>query len=319
MAGDVVAVVAGEALVDLAPGRTVDGADALVPVPGGAPLNVAVAAARLGARVGWSGPVGSDGFGDVLRAHLAAEGIDDRAVVPVDAPTSLAVVHLDDEGRASYGFYLDGTSLRSPDAGVPALPDGAALVVCAGAIGFDDAPFGLGLADAVRRERGRRAVWLDPNVRPSAVPDPAAARRLLDELVPCCDVVKASDEDLALLAGAPGDRDAGLALARTWAASGPRLVVVTLGADGALALRPGRDELRVAPVPVEPVDTVGAGDTVTGALLAELAARDALGGDALAALEDARLAASLRVAVAAAAVTCTRRGADPPRREELPG
>ena len=312
---DVVAVVAGEALVDLTPGSTADGRDALVPVLGGAPLNVAVAAARLGAAVGWSGPVGSDAFAGLVGERLKAEGIDAGAVVQVDAPTSLAVVHLDDEGRASYGFYLDGTSTRATGAVVPELPDGAALVVCAGAIGFEDPPYGAALAEALRREAGRRPVWLDPNVRPSAVDDPARYLALLDGLVAGCDVVKVSDEDLAALVG--GGAEDAMQVARRWAGSGPAMVVATLGPDGLLALRDDGREVRVDGVAVEVVDTVGAGDTVTGALLAGLAARDALGAAAVRALPDDDVAAVLAAAAAAAAVTCTRRGADPPRADEL--
>lgn len=312
---DIAAVVAGEALVDLTPGSTADGRDALVPVLGGAPLNVAVAAARLGAVVGWSGPVGSDAFAQLVAERLAAEGIDDGAVVRVDAPTSLAVVHVDADGRASYGFYLDGTSTRATGAVVPELPDGAALVVCAGAIGFEDRPYGAALAEALRREAGRRPVWLDPNVRPSAVDDPARYLALLDGLVAGCDVVKVSDEDLAALVD--GGADVALDVARRWARSGPAVVVVTLGAEGILALRDDGREVRVDGVPVEVVDTVGAGDTVTGALVAGLSAHDALGADAVRALADDDLAAVLRRAAEAAAVTCTRRGADPPRSDEL--
>jgi fructokinase len=316
MADTTPVVVAGEALVDLTPGTTADGRAALVPVLGGAPLNVATAAARLGADVTWSGPVGSDGFGADLRARLVDEGLGADLVVDVDAPTSLAAVRLDDRGSADYVFYLDGTTLRHPDAVVPDLPDGAALVVACGALGLTDAPYGTALADALRREADVRPVWLDPNLRPSAVDDRGAYLALLDELVAGCTLVKVSDEDLAWLAD--GDRDTALAIARRWAGAGPALVVLTLGPDGALALRPGRDEVSVAGVPVEVVDTVGAGDTVTGALVAELQARDAVAAPGLARLTDHDVAAVLGVAAAAAGVTCTRRGADPPTRAELP-
>lgn len=308
-------VVAGEALVDLAPARTDDGADALVPVPGGAPLNVATAAARLGADVAWTGPLGDDGFGALLRGQLASEGIATDLVVDVAAPTTLAVVHLDDQARASYAFYLDGTTLRHRDADVPDLADGEVLVVCCGAVGLVDAPYGDALAEAVRREAGARPVWLDPNVRPSAVPDRGTYLRLLDELVAGCTLVKASDDDLAWLV--EGGRAEAEQLARRWAAVGPAVVVVTLGADGALALRDGRPDVRVDGVAVDVVDTIGAGDTVTGALVAGLQAHDALTGDRLAALDDAVLGEVLRTAVTAAAVTCTRRGADPPTRADV--
>lgn len=309
------AVIAGEALIDLTPATSTDGRPAMVPVLGGAPLNVATAAARQGASVAWSGPVGDDGFGADLRARLVDEAIATDLVVDVAAPTSLAAVHLDDGGSASYVFYLDGTTLRHPDARVPELPADVPLVVTMGAIGLDDVPYGTALATAVRAESTRRPVWLDPNLRPSAVGDRAGYLAMLDDVVAGCALVKVSDEDIGWLLDA--GRDAAVAHATQWAGSGPALVVVTLGPDGLLGLRPGREPVRVAGVEVDVVDTVGAGDTVTGTLVAELLRRGAADVEGLAALADEDLAVVLRRCVAAAAITCSRRGADPPASADL--
>jgi fructokinase len=136
------------------------------------------------------------------------------------------------------------------------------------------------------------------------------------EVLAVADVVKASAEDIAWLE--PGRELADVA--RTWRQSGPSLVVVTRGGDGALAVGPSGTPVERPGRTVDVVDTVGAGDSFMSALLAGLARRDLLGADrrtALAALTDEDVAALLDEAVEASAVTCSRPGANPPRLAEL--
>ena len=101
-------VVAGEALIDLAPRG-----ELLLPLPGGSPYNVAVGLGRLGSDAAYLGGLSSDGFGRILTERLRSEGADLGLVAWTDLPTTLAVVHLDEHARASYGFYLDATSASS--------------------------------------------------------------------------------------------------------------------------------------------------------------------------------------------------------------
>lgn len=303
-------VVAGEALVDLAPRG-----ELLLPMPGGSPYNVAVGLGRLACEVGYLGGLSSDGFGQVLADRLRAEGADLGLVAWTDAPTTLAVVHLDEQGRAGYGFYLDGTSAASlEEEQLQPLPDGAALHVSMGAIGLQHVPTGRTLMSLMEDEGVRRFVSFDPNVRPSAVDDVEDYAALVDGLVGSLTLVKVSDEDLELL---HPDRDP-LEVAQDWAHAGPALVVVTRGADGAVALRSTGEPVGVPGQPVEVVDTVGAGDAFTSGLLAWLDQHDALSDTALRALDDRAIATALTYARHVAAITCTRAGADPPRAEELP-
>jgi fructokinase len=303
-------VVAGEALVDLAPR---DGQ--LLPLPGGSPYNVAVGLARLERDIAYLGGLSSDGFGQTMAERLRAEGADLSPVVWTDAPTTLAVVHLDGDGRASYGFYLEGTSAASlVEDELPTLPDGAALHVSLGAIGLQHEPTGRALVALMTRESPRRFVSFDPNIRPSAITGPAAEHaRLMDGLVAELTLVKVSDEDLRLL---HPDRDP-IEVARAWADSGPALVVVTRGPDGAVAVTAQGEPIAVPGEPVEVVDTVGAGDAFTSGLLAWLDRHDALSDAGLRALDAAQIEAALRFARHVAAVTCTRAGSDPPRAAEL--
>ena len=304
-------VVAGEALVDLVPGD--DGR--LAPLPGGSPFNVAIGLGRLGVPTAYLGPVSDDGFG-----YLLATRLDDAQVERVLAgrsalPTSLAMVHLDAAGRASYRFYLEATSatsLRPEDAA--SLPTDLPLHLSLGAVTFATGSTGHVLAALAMDAARRPLVSLDPNVRSAVMGERAAAARTMAEVVACVDLVKVSDDDLAAL---HPDEDP-LVVAGRWASSGPALVVVTRGAQGAVAIRREGGTLTVASPEVDVVDTVGAGDAFSAGLLAALTERDALERSRLVALAAGELNAALRFAAEVAAATCTRAGADPPWRDQLP-
>lgn len=310
-------VVAGEALVDLVPEP--DGR--LRPLAGGSPFNVAVGLGRLGAPTGLLGALSADGFGDLLAERLAAADVVPLPAGRTPRPTTLAMVHLDDEGRASYSFYLEGTSATGlgPDdvsaatAEVPASAS-AALHVSLGAVTLTAPGTGRLLADLLADAGARPLVSLDPNVRPAVMGDIEGERRAIATAVAAVDVVKVSDEDLLAL---HPDRDP-LAVAGEWARSGPALVVVTRGPEGATALRAEAGTLTVAGVPVDVVDTVGAGDAFTAGLLAALDEHGLLTRDALRDADTTALRSVLSFAARVAAVTCTRHGADPPTRDELP-
>lgn len=301
--------VIGEALIDLTP-MGADGPE-LVPVPGGSPFNVAIGAARLGAPTAFVGVLSDDAFGQLLAARLDAEGVDISAAPRSGAPTTLAVVSLDRHGRATYDFYLEGTSAVDLTAADIALPGGTEIVhVSCGAVTLAHEPAGLALRAALGRADGALRSF-DPNVRPAFIDDHDRYVALVEDTVAGCDLVKVSDEDLGwCYPDEPVE-----AVARRWMQSGPALVMVTGGPVGAVAYGTERAEV---PAPlVDVVDTVGAGDSFSAALLGWLHRRGATDRTALASLDRTALTEALRFAVRAAAVTCTRRGADPPRSAEL--
>ena len=294
-------VVGGEALVDL-----VEEGDRLRPVPGGGPFNTAIALGRLGLPVSFLGTLSSDAYGTLMEGLLVEAGVDTSLVWRSGAPTPLAVVHRGPDGANAYTFYLTGTALTDFPSGVaPELPDDT-IALHVGTLGLAvDPPAGTFQA-MLEREAGRMTIVLDPNVRPAVFGDQAGYRRRFERLAALATVVKMSDGDAAWIYPglAPSE-----ALAHVLAL-GPRVVAVTLGPDGAIAAT--RDsQARIAAVPVDIVDTVGAGDVFGAALLAALIERDALAPDA-AALEEA-----LAFAATAAAITCTRTGAIPPSRDEI--
>lgn len=302
-------VVAGEGLVDLV---RVD--DEPVALPGGSSFNVAIGLARLGREVAFLGALSRDAFGDLLTQRLRDDRVDLALTSTTDAPTTLAIVHVDEQHQAAYRFELAGTSavmLHSDD--LPALPVDAALHVSFGAVTAHTQPGGAALTGLLRRERGRRVRSLDLNVRPAVIENRRAYAAQMAALVAEAELVKTSDEDLRWLFPTSDPVE----VAREWVEQGPSLVVVTQGAQGATALRPADAMIAVPAQAVTVADTVGAGDAFTAALLACLDTHNPRSARDLAALSDDALRNALRFASHVAAITCTRTGADPPRLTDL--
>ncbi|MFG2529635.1 carbohydrate kinase [Streptomyces sp. NPDC048516] len=334
-------VVAGEALIDLVPSpqaappsrQGTEGAPtsddrlpALLPRRGGGPYNTAVALGRLGSPAAFCSRISTDSFGEALLQGLVGGGVDTSLVQRGSEPTTLAVADISPDGSAGYGFYADGTADRlftlppALPAGVRALSLGTcSLVLEPGASAYE----------SLLRREARRGVFtaLDPNIRAGLIPDPDAYRARFRSWLPDLALLKLSEEDALWLAGAgdgagdgaaPGDAwETVAAAAQEWLAAGPAAIVLTRGGDGLTVLRRGGGELTVPGERVTVVDTIGAGDTVNAALLHRLDAHGALSYAAVAALGDDDWRDILRFAARAAAVTCSRAGAEPPFATEL--
>jgi fructokinase len=299
-------VVVGEALVDLVGQR---GGRTFSAHPGGSPANVALGLARLGVPVTLKTRLGRDAFGEMVLAHLQASGVLVDGGADTGAKTTLAIATLA-AGIASYDFRIDW-DLEAVD---PLPVETRCLHT--GSLATALAPGNAHVVDLVEREhkRGRVTVSYDPNVRPALLGDAERARPDIEQLVAMSDVVKVSDEDLRWLYPDRTDED----VAQDWLASGPALVVVTRGGEGVYAVSTGL-ELRRPAVPIDLVDTVGAGDSFTSGLLDGLHRADLIGGvrrDALAAIDEATLGSVVDAAALIAAITCSKPGADPPTRAE---
>ncbi len=304
-------VVCGEALMDVfEAGATPTGVmlDARI---GGSPLNVAIGLARLQQPVAFFGGVSTGFLGDRLWAALQSEGVDTGCAVRLPAPCTLGLVGLDAAGVASYAFYGQGTADRLlPVSAVARVPRAAAFQF--GSYAMVVEPVAATQRALVEREHARSLIAYDINVRLNVEPDLDRWRQALAWMLPRTHLLKMSEEDLALLF--PGE-DLETRVAQ-WLAAGVALVVVTRGAAGAWAWTPGQ-RLTVPPVATAVVDTVGAGDTFQAALLAGLAERNRLSAAGVGALGRTELGAVLGFAASAAAITCSRRGADLPRRLDL--
>ncbi len=305
-------VVCGEALMDVfAVGDTPSGMslDARV---GGSPFNTAVGLARLAQPVSLLGAISRGFLGERLMAALAAEGVGTSTVQRNDAATTLGLVGLNAAGVASYSFYGEGCADRQLSAEALDLlpPDIAAIHL--GSYATVVEPIASTLRTLVEREHRDRLISFDPNIRLNVEPDLKRWRSLLDWMLPRSHLVKISEEDLQmLLPGTTAEAFAANALQH-----GVRLLVVTHGAEGASAWTP-QARASVPSVEVELVDTVGAGDTFQAALLTWLAEHDRLSFAGLQNLSTADLESALGFAARAAAITCSRRGADMPGRNEL--
>jgi fructokinase len=302
----------GEALVDMI-AVDIDGRRLFEPVIGGSPLNVALGLARLGRPAGHLTKLSTDMFGEAIAAFMDREGIDRRFVRRSARPTTMVYVALDPAGVPSYAFHLEGSADRSMS--LDDLPGELPAEIDAihfASISLYLEPTATTLRTLMRREAGRRFLSLDPNIRPSVMTDRAAYLDRFDELLAHADLIKASTEDVAWLH--PGE--SAEAVAARWSRSGPVLAVVTDGEHGVVAAIDGRT-LSVPSVAVEVVDTVGAGDTFQAALLDRLADSGRLSRAALRGTNVDDLRPALEFAAAAAALTCTRRGADLPRFDEV--
>ncbi len=306
-------LVCGEAIVDLFVGTEGQTMRA-EPVLGGSPFNVAVGLARLGVPTSYLGGLSSDVFGAAIRARLLAEAVDIGHAVDTDLLTTISVVGTDKAGHPAYAFHGEGKADRSVSlADLPATLGADFRAIVMGSYTLAVEPVATAHLALARREAGARLISIDPNLRPTVTPDLDQWRRRFAQFLPCAGIIKASDEDLATAFPGTAHRD----LMEGWFAAGVALGIVTHGAKGAVAWRPGRDPLVEPGRPIEPVDTVGAGDSFHAALLAWLDRSGALSCEAISGLDDAHLSAALSFAVTASAITCSRRGADPPRSAEM--
>jgi fructokinase len=291
--------VCGEVLIDILPTG---------PVVGGGPANTAKALARLGHDVHFIDGISSDAYGQSARAELLRDGVNLDLALTSDKPTCTATVSLDAQGVASYEFLIDGTATF--DFHSSWLPDPYRFqpqVLHIGTLVTVIEPGASALYDWAMQVAEFAPIVFDPNIRPSVQPDRDLYEAAVEKWAALSAVIKVSDDDLAWLFPNQSIDD----VANRWINDGVFLVVVTRGANGLVGYTAdGRVE--VPGVKVDVVDTVGAGDTV-GAIVVE-----AMLSHGLVELRGDVLKSVLARAAGAAAITCSRQGAQPPYKHELP-
>lgn len=298
-------VVCGEALIDLMPEEMISPAESRwIARSGGGPFNTATALSKLGQDTRFLGRLSTDAFGRQLRSHLDGAGVDLSLAVSTADPTSLAVVSLDEAGHASYHFHFAGTSAFNWQTGELPPLDGADWLHF-GSIGAVIGPGAKHILDFIRNTDA--AVSFDLNVRPSTLPDRAEYFGLIADLLTAVGkhggIAKASDEDIAWLVDDDSDP---LGYAEGWVGEyGLSMFIVTLGADGVVAVKPDGSRVRTPGRPVDVVDTVGAGDTFMAGFLSAYAQ------------DPGDVEGALAHGAAAAAIVCTRKGAQPPTAAEV--
>lgn len=301
----------GEALIDMLPRQSTLGEDAYAPYAGGAIFNTAIALGRLGMPTGFFTGLSDDILGDILRETLAKSNVDSSLCVISGRPTTVAFVKLVN-GSATYAFYDEGTAGRMITTDdIPTL-SGDVEALHFGAISLIPDPCGGTYEAMLTREHSKRVISLDPNIRPGFIKNKQAHHDRIMRMAAQSDIIKFSDEDLDWF-GMHGDHDT---LAQKWLEIGPKLVVITKGAEGAV----GYTRNVKADVPskkVTVVDTVGAGDTFDAGVLASLKRDGLLTKTQVAGLDEQAVRNALALGAAAAAVTVSRAGANPPWAHEL--
>jgi fructokinase len=302
----------GEALIDLLsqPGAAPGAPRAFLQFAGGAPANVAVAAARLGGRAAFVGMLGADAFGDFLLASLSAEGVDTSGILRSDAaPTALAFVHLREDGERSFSFYRPPAAdllFRDADFQQESFADAAVFHACSNSL--TEAGIAHATVHGMARARAAGAiVSLDLNLRPGLWPKDTDPHPRLWTALLASDLVKLARNELDYLAAAmPGGEEA---VARRILSGQARLLVVT---DGAAPMH-WRTRDRQGELPafrVRALDTTAAGDAFVGGLLFHLLQRRIDGGAFAAfAADPAAIVEALRFGAATGALAATRHGA----------
>ena len=308
-------LICGEALFDffsLEPSARTSELD-FKAIAGGSPFNVAIGLRRLGSAAALFGGISSDPLGARLRQVLAEEGVCDYYLVASDAPTTLAMVGVDAQGSPQYSFRGEGCADRQLC--LEHLPELHAQVrgIHVGSYSLVVTPIADTLLALVGRECERRLISLDPNVRLNVEPDIALWRQRIEAFAAHANLIKVSEEDLGLLYP---DEDP-QAVAQRWLGGRCQLVFLTHGSQGASVHSRAHGQWRVPAVAVQTRDTVGAGDTFQAALLSHLARQGLDSPQGLAEISREQLDAMLRLAVRAAALTCSRVGPDLPHWREL--
>ena len=272
-----------------------------VPMVGGGPANTAKAVARLGYSTYFVGGISSDEYGKAIDEELSRSGVDLSLAYRGDESTALAIATIDNNGLAKYEFELEGTASFAFDKSW--LPLGEPQVLHVGSVATLIEPGATELLKWVSSKS--MPVIFDPNVRPSIQSNKDIYRTSVERWIGIATIVKLSEDDLSFLYEEKSDD-----VISSWLLRGVSIVVVTRAENGLRAYSKG-SVIEVPAVQVNLVDSVGAGDTI-GAVLVEGVLVHGIAG-----MVGDTLKSVLKRAAKAAAITCSRAGANPPSREEL--
>jgi len=294
--------VCGEVLIDLLPSTP-----NRLAIVGGGPANTAKALSRLGHTVQFIDGISTDKYGQSARAELIRDGVGLDLALTSDLPTCTATVSLGDDGSASYEFVIDGTATFAFDSSW--LPDPERLkpeVLQIGTLVTIIEPGASVLYDWAVKVGEFAPIVFDPNIRPSVMPDLVKYRDEVEKWIKISSVVKFSEDDIAALY----PNEDSIEIAKICLEKGVQLVIITRGANGLVGVT-ADGVVEVPGVKVTVVDTVGAGDTVGAIIVEAVVQRGILN------LTGSNLKEVLHRAAVAAAITCSRAGAQPPRAFEL--
>jgi len=312
----------GEAVIDMFQKKSSDLGSVFLPLPGGCSYNTSIAAGALSAPVAFFGRISKNFFGDLQVQRLRDYNVKDDLILRCDQNPILALIKT--EGlKTQYAFYDEGTADRLLSANeLPSLPPETTCIMF-GSVSMCMEPIASTIetfiTNTIRRQtKTQPVIVFDPNIRPFMIKDRNDYIKRFDKWISFCDIVKISSEDSEYIFP---DASAEAAL-RKMIDHGVKLAVITLGPDGAAAML-RRDDGTEIKISVDGVkipqlaDTVGAGDTFLGALLAWLELRGKMSRNAVMNFDTESLQQALSFANKAAALVCTRYGAQPPALNEI--
>ena len=317
----------GEALIDMVKIQVTGVGDCFLPLPGGSPYNTAIAIGRMGSPVKFLGRFSKDFFGESLLKRLKDNRVGEDLIIRSSQNSTLAFVKLEKNKEPEYVFYTEGTADRSlSTADLPLkLPDNTSCILF-GSISMTMEPIASAIEALILREATRKSaeemdgapvISFDPNIRPFMIKDKGAYIERMEKWIAASTIAKISAGDFEFIYPKLGLEQA---LKKTLT-MGPRLVISTMGAKGSIALLRRNDgsltRVSAPGVALPVIDTIGAGDAFHGAFLSWLELKGKMSSSALAALTENDLYNALYFANKAAALVCSKRGAEPPTRREV--
>lgn len=305
----------GEALIDFVPTKD---KNTYLPLPGGSIFNIAIGLGRMGVLTGFLSRLSTDFFGTLLQNHLVENHVDLRYCPRVEGQTTLAFVNIKyqhNHEEPQYTFYAEGAVDRDMTTeDLPAHLPKEVTTLHFGSISLVLEPGASAFEALMHREKDQRIITLDPNVRPIVIRNWEAYRTRFESWLPCVDILRLSEVDLELLYPNVGLQE----LLPNWFEQGVKLMILTRGINGSIACLPDGVKVIVPSKIVKIKDTVGAGDTFFSAVLTHLYENGYLSSPtSIAKITPDELHKCLSFASLAAAINCTREGANPPYRYEI--
>ena len=299
----------GEALIDFIPqqkGVALKDVEGFLRVPGGAPLNVAAAVAKLGGKAQMLTKLGVDGFGDAILEEVMPLGVDVSRVSRTNqANTALAFVSLKEDGERDFSFYRHPSAdmlLGEEEICEEDFMNGAILHFCS--VSLIDAPIKQAHKKAIEYAiKHNGIISFDPNVRLPLWESPQECRQAILEFLPLAHIVKVSDEELEFITSIKDEEEA----LKSLFVGNVEVVIYTKGTNGSEFITKGRT-IHVPSFKVKVEDTTGAGDSYIGSLLYQVAQTvDTL--EAFIQLDEEKVMDMMTFSAATAALTVSKKGA----------
>lgn len=265
----------GEILIDFTPvGMSEQGNPMYAANPGGAPGNVMVSLSCLGKNTAFIGSVGKDQFGELLVSTLQSKGVHVNGIVYSDINTTLAFVHIDEDGERSFSFYRKPGAdmmLSKEDLNLDLVKESKIFHV--GSISMTNEPVREATLTALQyAKKHQKAISFDPNLRPLLWESLEKAKKQILTIMTYADIVKISDEELEFLTGV---KDISVGAKQIYQQFQTPLLLVTLGSKGSYGFFKGKS-LFVPAISVQPVDTTGCGDAFFAGVLYQIIENDLL-------------------------------------------